>query len=241
MFYGSGIKLMKYSRTLLILLITIFQASNLFAQDSTFYRLYNHAKATPKSVEGNIDALAKHLKVITKNDKETVEIIYYWIGLNIAYDVDAYQSDNYNIITAESTLLTKKSVCQGYAELFAALCQAVEIECEVVSGYPKGFGYYGGRIPEANHAWNTVKVDNEWKLIDVTWGSGGLDNVDKDLVYRPLLSLRYLFPDPKEYIIDHLPEDPKWQLLKEPITEDTFYSTDFEVIRLNRLFNGPGN
>jgi transglutaminase/protease-like cytokinesis protein 3 len=232
---------MKPQRSLLILLIAIAQVSNLFAQDATFYRLYNYAKATPESIEENIDVLANHLKVVAKNDKEAVEIIYYWIALNIDYDVAAYQSEQYGIITAESTLLTKKSVCQGYAELFAALCKAVDIECEVVSGYAKGFGYYGGRIPEANHAWNAVKVNNEWKLIDVTWGSGSVDSEGEDLVYIPLLSLRYLFPDPKEYIVDHLPEDPKWQLLKEPITEDIFYSDDFEIIRLNRRFNAPKN
>ena len=49
-------------------------------------------------------------------------------------------------------------VCEAYARAYSYLCRLYNIEIIVVSGISKG-----------PHAWNYVKLDGEWYLIDVTW------------------------------------------------------------------------
>lgn len=50
-------------------------------------------------------------------------------------------------------------VCEGYAKAFSLLLNASGIDCNLVVGTANGGG----------HAWNQVKLDNEWYNVDVTW------------------------------------------------------------------------
>ena len=50
--------------------------------------------------------------------------------------------------------MQNKTVCAGYSKAFELLCNAVGINTIVVTS--------------CNHAWNAVKIDNRWYLIDVT-------------------------------------------------------------------------
>ena len=49
-------------------------------------------------------------------------------------------------------------VCEAYARAYSYLCRLYGIEIIVVSGVSRG-----------PHAWNYIKLDGEWYLIDVTW------------------------------------------------------------------------
>ncbi|CAK1361845.1 Kyphoscoliosis peptidase [Cercospora beticola] len=107
--------------------------------------------------------------------------IFAWLHHNIAYDTVAFFGNNVKGSTPQSTLQSGLAVCEGYAGLFAALAMKVGMECFVLSGASKGFGFTplqpGQPIPPfaSTHAWNVVKIDNgEWKLIDSCWGSGSV-------------------------------------------------------------------
>lgn len=56
-------------------------------------------------------------------------------------------------------LIYKKAVCSGYAKAFKALADEAGLESVYVTGVVEGYG----------HAWNKVKVNGVWRLIDVTW------------------------------------------------------------------------
>jgi len=50
-----------------------------------------------------------------------------------------------------------------------------------VSGYAKGYGYYQGKQFEStDHAWIAFQIDEQWYLMDPTWGAGYVDD-DKNL------------------------------------------------------------
>ena len=199
--------------------------------DST---LYNHAKHTPDSVEDYFDDLVAYLKIPTKNDQELVEIFFYWISLNISYDVEAFYTKIIGSQSAYNTLESKKSVCAGYSNIFYELCYNADIECEIINGKAKGFGYNGTKIKEINHAWNAVKINGQWKLLDVTWGSGYARKENGKLKFVPSLNLRYLFTDPEILILDHFPSDSKFQFLDKKISEEKYFSKEFELLRLNK-------
>ena len=58
-------------------------------------------------------------------------------------------------------LTGRKGICLGYASTFRLLMELCGIECLTVEG-----SSHGGT---ADHAWNLVKLEEEWYAVDVTW------------------------------------------------------------------------
>jgi transglutaminase/protease-like cytokinesis protein 3 len=197
--------------------------------------LFDHAKMATDSVTKNFHDLATYLKGPCQNDQETVETIFYWMAISIQYNEDPNFEVPYADSVAKVTLLTRKSGCEGTARLFCELCQAAQVECEVIFGYAEGYSFDRQRSSYPNHGWNAVKINDEWKLVDATWGSGGSTTQGNKEVYVRELDLRYLFADPKDFITDHFPENSKWQLLEKPISKREFYSDEYELKRLAKL------
>jgi len=52
----------------------------------------------------------------------------------------------------------------------------------------------------------------------------GAGTVDDKRGFSKRLEEQYFLPSPEQFVFDHLPDDPKWQLLKLPISEDTYRS-----------------
>lgn len=98
--------------------------------------------------------------------------------------------------TAYGALVKGKSVCAGYAAAFHLLAQEAGLESVVVTGIMDG---------GLSHAWNKVKVEDEWQIVDVT-------NNDNDFLYNALLNLpsdvgdRVLVED-KDYLMDSVIRD----------------------------------
>ena len=144
-------------------------------------------------------------------------IIFYWIAINIEYDVVSYFAKDYKDQTAGGVFRRKKGVCAGYANLYKYLCDQLEMACEIISGYAKGYGFDDreGAPSETDHAWNAVQIDQHWYLLDSTWGAGHLNDTKQ---FQRQLTTYYFLARPNEMIYHHLPEQSKWQLLQIPIT-----------------------
>jgi len=157
---------MKYNHLLFVVLLSSLQITFSFGQKPLNQNLFNYAKIAPDSVETSFHDLSFFLKGAAQNDKETVETIFYWMAINIAYnedpDVETGSRDSLAIIT----LRTKKSGCEGTARLFYELCKSAQIECEVIFGIAEGGSFEGGRISRSNHGWNAVKLDDKLELVD---------------------------------------------------------------------------
>ena len=97
---------------------------------------------------------------------------------------------------AYGALIDGKCVCAGYAAAFKLLAQEAGLEAIVVTGYLDG---------NLSHAWNKVKIDDEWQIVDVT-------NNDDEYFFNALLNLpssvgdRVLVED-KEYMLDKVISD----------------------------------
>lgn len=125
--------------------------------------------------------LAKEITDYAVSDYEKVLTIHDWVCSNIWYDYDLLNdsTDNYNV-GALDTLHSKRSLCQGYASLTAALLRAVNIPAKVVNGYALGNGTDGQwnkktlETKEVNHAWNEAYVDGRWIVLDTTWDSNNI-------------------------------------------------------------------
>ena len=182
-----------------------------------------HARATPATQTKSISKLAAHLTKPATNDYQKVRSFYVWISDNITYDVDLfrrYRPGSSLTIEPIDVIKKGKAVCQGYADLFNALCKEIGVESRLIPGYSKGFGNESRTdFSNADHAWNSVLIDDKWYLLDATWGAGGLN--DK-MQFRAHFNEKYFLASPAEFIKDHMPLQPMWQLLECPVSMKAF-------------------
>ncbi len=210
----------------LITLITLLVWSVSFAEPPSDYtRIDRHARNTPDQYAQSVEKLAAYLTEPAENDFEKVRSFYVWLSKNIAYDVDLfrrYQPGTSLEIGPDDVLKQGKAVCQGYADLFNALCDQVGIESRIIPGYSKGFANRNRTdFSTADHAWNSVLIDDRWYLLDATWGAGGLD---EKMEYKAQFNEKYFLSPPENFVRDHMPEQPMWQLLDCPVSIQAFAS-----------------
>lgn len=175
-----------------------------------------HVQATPDSIAYDLVKLTNYLVHPKQNELEKITSIYQWLIHNIRYDKKAYKNGNKRINRSNTDILARKeAICWGYATLFKAICETAKIPCEIISGYSKPSLDAIPSLKSPNHAWNSVKIDSSWYLVDATWGSNLLGNVDP---FEQKFGHDYFLTPPKYFIVNHLPADPDWQLLACPIS-----------------------
>lgn len=188
--------------------------------ENNFYDI--DKKAQSIIYNGNsVDELANLLSRYTTTDLDKARIIYTWITHNVAYDTPALlglKNGVYPDVKSEAVLNNRKTICSGYANLYQKLADAMGLKSVIVLGYAKGIDYIVGTDNNVNHAWNAVKIDEKWYLIDATWGAGTVDNNTFSQQFNP----DYFATLPEEFIYSHFPEKDKWQLLPQPYTREEF-------------------
>ncbi|MEZ4798243.1 MAG: transglutaminase domain-containing protein [Flavobacteriales bacterium] len=182
-----------------------------------------YAYKTPSSKSKDIKLLAEYLTAPAKNDMEKVRAIYIWVTTHISYD-HSYKK-NKPECSALNTLIKKKSVCEGFARLFNELCSEAGFSAEFISGYGKEFSNRKKRLTKNElHAWNAVFIDGEWKLFDVTWGATGHSVYkQKNKIYSKFDDF-WFATDPHFFLLYHFPNEDRWQLIPNKITQKDFKS-----------------
>lgn len=200
----------------LFLIVTLCFAGSDF-KNSDFTQIDIHADKASPQLKNSIPALVKYLINPASTDIKRVRAIFRWITQNIDYDIDAFFDERLRVEDPIKVIKKGKAVCGGYAILFKTMCYEAGIKSEVISGWSKG---YGEQITmQANHAWNSVIINNRPYLLDVTWGAG---YIDEQAQFRKSFNDHYFLTDPQQFIYDHLPEEDYWQLMKDTISRNTF-------------------
>jgi hypothetical protein len=176
-------------------------------------------KASAKD-EASLASLAKYLAKPCKTEEEKARSIYRWVTDRIAYDAEGFFSGVYGDVSSVAVLKKRKTVCEGYANLYEDLAKRTGLEAAKVIGVAKGAGFASDKKSlDDNHAWNTVRIKGKWKLIESTWGAGSL-GPDKE--FKKKFNEYFFLPDPEQLIFSHYPRDKRWQLLKAPLTQKEF-------------------
>jgi hypothetical protein len=184
-----------------------------------------HALATPSEIEANSKSLATYLVQNLNSDTEKVRAIYRWISDRIAYDVDAFLTGNVQSMSSAEVLQKRVGVCGGFSALFEELATQAGLEVKSIAGYAKSYGtVQGTHFEKPNHAWNAIKVDGEWRMIDVTWGAGYV----KEGKYSKVLSETFFLAPPEQFVFSHLPAEERWQLQRTPLLSQQ----EFEALPL---------
>ena len=147
---------------------TMYEASKAYKEPETYERkISSTAKAALERAKAVVNAKIKP----DMTDFEKEKIIHDYIIENTTYALENMEDRKSTeaIFGVQGVLCNKSAVCQGYAETMKLFMDMLDIECYVVSGK----GYTNNQA--VGHAWNLVKLDNEWYHVDVTW-----DDPDKD-------------------------------------------------------------
>ncbi|MBP3361979.1 MAG: transglutaminase domain-containing protein [Clostridia bacterium] len=129
-----------------------------------------------QSENKSIKSVAQQLTADCQTEYDKTKAIHDWICTYLHYDNDSLSKSNIAPYSATEVLKSRKAVCLGFANLYAALCRSIGIPCSVVTGYALGISSGSSEWTEKivsgneeNHAWNEVYVDGRWIIVDSTW------------------------------------------------------------------------
>ncbi|KAF9425044.1 hypothetical protein BGZ76_003442 [Entomortierella beljakovae] len=215
----DAIALLKQSRPLIA---PNFSGQRLDVNTIDFSREDAIARDCPKSETESVARLSRYLTSPCAGDKVSqLRTIFTWLANNISYDVPAFLSGRFGDQSPEGVLRSRQAVCEGYSNLFIALAQPAGLEVEKVIGVARGVDIrVGDERLGSPHAWNAVRVDGEYLLIDATWGAGVCDLATRS--FRKLFRPFFFLLRPNRLIYTHWPENPKQQYLNPPIEENVF-------------------
>lgn len=166
-----------------------------------------------------IALLARTLTAGASTDSARAAVFYEWIARNLSYDVAGYLAGTVAGADAEHVWRTRTAVCGGYVALFQRLAEEVGLRVERIEGYAKGFDYrYGQSTRRPNHAWIGLYMGGRWRLLDPTWGSGGVRNGR----FEHQFTWDFFLTDPEALVLSHFPAVKRWQLLARPMSRDEF-------------------
>ncbi|MFW6347934.1 MAG: transglutaminase domain-containing protein [Cyclonatronaceae bacterium] len=220
----------RYSRAALFALMLVFLLPLIAFSGTTtadYEEADRHALSAPASAERDMRRLSAYLtEPFEGNEALQARALFRWITDRIRYDTSAYFGGAQSVSEAgpEQVLETRQALCGGYAALFTFMATEAGLEAVTINGHSKGYGFSPEQARrqglESNHAWNAVRIDGDWKLLDATWGAGFID--EESLSFAKSFEEHYFFTAAESFIYDHFPEDERWQLLDTPLNEDQY-------------------
>jgi len=185
----------------------------------------------PDSCQASVGALGRYFSSSFKSPAFRARAIFTWTAMNISYDISnkgkVTAATPYNELV-DKTMETRKAICQGYASVFKALCDACGISAYIVQGYTR----QNGHINDLSHAWIMAVIDSSYYGFDPTWGAGYMNKGNYQRYYND----QFFMIKPGILIQDHMPFDPIWECLSAPINNLDFNSGKTEPSTSTPLF-----
>lgn len=141
---------------------------------SKAYTLYQNAKSVLVDIISN--QMTEYEKVLSIYDNIAYNSVYDYAALTKSYPT------KYKCFYLESLLedyaSTRVAVCDGYSKTFSLLCNMEGIDAYRVTGVAVTSNGEGA------HAWNKVKLDDKWYVVDITWTESTLIDEDASTYYN---------------------------------------------------------
>lgn len=169
-------------------LILGVQGGSIDTEQRILYVEYDFDKETTAgkqaAIEEKVDEIVAEIITDDMSEAEKGLAINTYLCENAYYDDAALENaeqysftqvdeDFYDSFTAYGILVDGVGVCASYSASFKLLADAAGLESIVVTGY------LDGSVP---HAWNKVKLDGNWYIVDST-------NNDNEMIQNALLNL----------------------------------------------------
>ena len=168
-----------------------------------------------------VKKVCESISASAKNDFEKAKMAHDFVALLVSYDAKNFWAGTVPDQEYSSVLKTKTAVCEGYSNTFKKFCDTLGLSCIKVSGYARGVGtslLSEANPKNSNHAWNIIKINEAWYIVDCTWDSGHMEGKISKQDYNT----DWLFLKPEHCIYSHFPSNSKYQLLAQTISANEF-------------------
>lgn len=136
-------------------------------------------RAAVNEVNSQVNAALAAVKKTSSSQLGREKAVHDWICKRVAYDYDFYEimngtqsgayEDTHYTQSAYSVLRSKwpsdkeqhETVCAGYAQAYALLCNALDIDTITVTSY--------NEETLEGHQWNQTRLNGNWYIVDCTW------------------------------------------------------------------------
>lgn len=165
-------------------------ASSTIGSNAT-YKLELSLNFTKDKIQGMENAVDQKVKAIVAsviksgmNDYEKELKLHDYLVNNAHYDYDNFLKDTIpnGSYTAYGVLVNGVGVCEGYSYAMKRLLDAVGIESHIITGNVSG--EFSGP-----HAWNIVKLGNEYYHLDATFDDPIVNNGSRSILSHEYFNL----------------------------------------------------
>ena len=238
-------------------LLFLFLLSSITISAQEFTKIDTIVKSYPRyrSPQQLADRISKDFSSYL----DKVRASFKWITNNIRYNLKEALQPNRTVIQfryssdkerlekiqeikdniVKEAFFSKQGVCEEYAQSLKKLCDLLGIEAIVLSGYVRNTAYEIDRVPNTtNHAWNAVKVNDKWMIIDATWSSGYVMNGR----WLKKFNNYYFNIDFNKVGYTHYTDNRKWNILLNQKSLQEFYNQPIygkEFLRNNMEIVSP--
>ncbi|MBR2523326.1 MAG: leucine-rich repeat protein [Clostridiales bacterium] len=145
-------------------------------------------------------------------DWEKAFALYTFVTREFAYDNVQLDDEHYIYQDSAAALLRRKiAICEGFGNVFTALCRAAGIPAVVQFGVTETFSTFSNvsvkrNTENANHAWAAVYLGNKWYFVDPTFDNGNRyegDSHDQGRVAKGKCTYNYYLMSLETFSMDH--------------------------------------
>lgn len=184
-----GVQGYRFNRKQMLILVAYDDDSNVQARKQ-------------KEIQEKVTEVISQIVTPGMTDEEIELAINQYLCDTITYDEDAlanaeendfmYVDESFNdSFTAYGALINGKCVCSGYAAAFKLLSEGAGLESIVVTGILDG---------GLAHAWNKVKLDGDWQIVDAT--NNDMEYIPNALLNLPNFAGERILVEDKSYMMD---------------------------------------
>ena len=137
----------------------VYDTDRVTGKVTTYYPQYTDEVGTPFDRSEELEREWDVVRMLTANcttDVEKALVVHDHLVRTITYSKKLGTHIPHDI---EGGILEKQCVCEGYALAYKYYMNRLGIPCKVVSGAAGG----------ESHAWNQIRIDGKWYMVDATW------------------------------------------------------------------------
>lgn len=163
-----------------------------------------------------------------RSDVQRLRAIFIWCAERITWseDVEMPHTGRKPMVDTRRVIQQKSGSSQEVAALVTEMCAAIGLSAQLVQGYLKRPGealdLEATTSGKANHYWNSVLVDGEWRMIDSSLASPTNPHRSQySSVSTSIAESWYFLTKPSEICWTHVPIDHAQQHLIPAVSPDT--------------------
>lgn len=194
-------------------------------------KIFTFSKQKP---DAPFDTITAFVNATFQSQEDKARAYYTWIALNINFDEDYRGASSYFLIKdlknsdivsnrVAQAFESRMAASEGIADLMQKFCESSKIPCYTIAGY---FKRPDKTISDMSFVWNVLSIDSTWVQLDASLANGYLNDKYKFIRY-PMIN--YFCLPAVEFIKEHFPHDPMWQLLNRPYDMQAFTHRKYDT------------